>query len=256
LIYSNAFTGQYEFEADTKLGSWWIGHNILCAVLYLFSIYFLSNEVRQFWVTGIDYLSSVWNYSDLLPPILIIIVVSLKLNTYYNNDFQPDNIIYTIHSLATLLMWMKLLYFLRIFRSTGYLVRTLTDVIYDMKVFLLILFIVYFGFGEAFLRLSEKSDPETQFIMNYAYCWVYAFRLSVGDNATDTFNDTIQPVTLWILWVIAGILTNIVMLNLLISIISESFAKINEKSKEANYQERARIISENSYLIPRSVKNS
>jgi len=45
------------------------------------------------------------------------------------------------------------------------------------------------------------------------------------------------------------------MLNLLISIISESFARLNEKSKEANYQERARIISENGYLIPRYIKN-
>ncbi|CDW75557.1 wd-40 repeat protein [Stylonychia lemnae] len=256
LIYSNVFCGQFQFGEDKYSDSWWIGHNVLAALLYLFSIYFLSNEIRQFYVTGIDYLSSVWNYSDILPPILIIVVVSLKLNTYYNEDYEPNNFIYTVHSVATLLMWIKLLYFLRIFRSTGYLVRTLTDVIYDMKVFLLILFIVYFGFGEAFLRLSEKSDPEMQFIQNYAYCWVYAFRLSIGDNATDTFDDTIQPVTLWIIWVIAGILTNIVMLNLLISIISESFAKINEKSKEANYQERARIISENGYLIPRYIKNS
>lgn len=233
----------------------WIGHNVLAAVLYAFSMYFLFNELRQLWVTGFDYLKSVWNYSDLLPPLLIIVIVSLKLNIFYNKEYEPTNFLYTIHSVATLLMWVKLLYFLRIFKSTGYLVRTLTDVIYDMKVFLFILFIVYFGFGEAFLRLSEKSDPEMQFIDNYAYAWVYSFRLSIGDNATDTFDDTIQPVTLWILWVIAGILTNIVMLNLLISIISDSFAKINEKSKEANYQERARIISENGYLIPRYIKN-
>jgi len=112
---------------------------------------------------------------------LIIALITMKLNTFYNDNYDPSDFIYTIHSVATLLMWIKFLYFLRIFRSTGYLVRTLTDVIYDMKVFLLILFIVYFGFGEAFLRLSEKSDPEAQFIMNYAYCWVYAFRLSVGD---------------------------------------------------------------------------
>lgn len=45
------------------------------------------------------------------------------------------------------------------------------------------------------------------------------------------------------------------MLNLLISIISASFGEINEKAKEANYQERARIISENGYLIPSWVKN-
>ena len=40
------------------------------------------------------------------------------------------------------------------------------------------------------------------------------------------------------------------MLNLLIAIISESFAHINDNSSNASYQERACLISENSYLIP------
>lgn len=40
------------------------------------------------------------------------------------------------------------------------------------------------------------------------------------------------------------------MLNLLIAIISESFEKINSNAENANYQERARLISENAYLIP------
>ena len=168
----------------------WVGHHVLAALLYLFSIYFLANEIRQLYLGGLEYFKSVWNYSDLLPPILIIITLSLKLNTFYNENYEPNNIVYTIHSVATLLIWVKLLYFLRIFRSTGYLVRTLTDVIYDMKVFLFILFIVYFGFGEAFLRLSEKSG-ESMWIKNYAMSWVYSFRLSVGDNDTDTFDDSI-----------------------------------------------------------------
>lgn len=54
----------------------------------------------------------------------------------------------------------------------------------------------------------------------------------------------------WILFVCCALATNIVMLNLLIALISESFGKINSNSMSANYQERARLISENTYLIP------
>lgn len=43
---------------------------------------------------------------------------------------------------------------------------------------------------------------------------------------------------------------NVVMLNLLVAIISKSFEKLDEKSQETMYQERAAIISENTYLIP------
>jgi hypothetical protein len=44
----------------------------------------------------------------------------------------------------------------------------------------------------------------------------------------------------------------IIMLNLLIAIISESFAKINALSMQYNYQEKASMIAENTRLIPES----
>ena len=137
----------------------------------------------------------------------------------------------------------------------------LTEVINSMKVFLLMLGIVLIAFGEAFLRFSEMSGEDIEnggsaFIVNYPDSFVYAFRLAIGDTATDTFNSTIQPVVLWIIWVLCLLLTNVVMLNLLIAIISEAFNDINENANQANYQEQARIISENGYLIPKWKKQA
>ena len=42
--------------------------------------------------------------------------------------------------------------------------------------------------------------------------------------------------------------TNIVMLNLLVTIIGQSFDEINDNARLAKYKERAKLISENSYL--------
>jgi hypothetical protein len=44
----------------------------------------------------------------------------------------------------------------------------LTTVLWDIRIFLLIIIIVYFGFGEAFLRISEMSDSNGQFLLSYA----------------------------------------------------------------------------------------
>lgn len=66
----------------------------------------------------------------------------------------------------------------------------LSTVVYDMRIFLFILLIVYMGFGEAFLRLSENSE-NAHFIQNYAYSIVYSFRLSIGDTDTDSFDETL-----------------------------------------------------------------
>jgi hypothetical protein len=48
----------------------------------------------------------------------------------------------------------------------------------------------------------------------------------------------------------------IIMLNLLISIISESFANVNQNAANATYQEMASLISENSYLVPVELRNN
>ncbi len=99
---------------------------------------------------------------DITPILLLNVVVSIKLRIYYQEDFDyiPSNLLLTVHSLASLTMWLKLLYFLRLFESTGHFIRTLLGVFYGMKVFLFILSIVYMGFGEAFLRISEANDDD------------------------------------------------------------------------------------------------
>jgi hypothetical protein len=53
--------------------------------------------------------------------------------------------------------------------------------------------------------------------------------------STDTFDDTIQPISVWILFVMCILYTNIVMLNLLIAIVSEAYALINDNADNANY---------------------
>ena len=54
----------------------------------------------------------------------------------------------------------------------------------------------------------------------------------------------------WVLFMISTVLNVIVLMNLLIAIISDSFARVNSNAGPASYQEMAALISENSYLVP------
>jgi len=57
--------------------------------------------------------------------------------------------------------------------------------IWEMKIFVGILFIMNMAFGEAFLRLAEKGDipqGEHAFLSDFADAFVYCVRLSVGDT--------------------------------------------------------------------------
>ena len=54
---------------------------------------------------------------------------------------------------------------------------------------------------------------------------LYAYRLILGDFATDNFGETAVPLV-WVFFLVATIFDMIVMLNLLIAIISDSYARI------------------------------
>ena len=99
------------------------------AILYVLSIYFLVNESRQVMSSGISYLASVWNYVDFLPPFLIVAIISVHIAVYYETEEGKtpniNDFIVTVHAIASFLMWIKMLYFMRIFESTAYLVRML-----------------------------------------------------------------------------------------------------------------------------------
>lgn len=78
------------------------------------------------------------------------------------NDYIIDeNFNRCILAISTFFMWVKVLYVLRIFRRTGYLIRAIIEVISDMGIFLLILFITVITFGDSFLRLSNGNDSES-----------------------------------------------------------------------------------------------
>jgi hypothetical protein len=83
---------------------------------------------------------------------------------------------------------------------------------------------------------------------------LYIYRMILGDFDTTSFG-TVSVTYVWILFLLCTVFNMIIMLNLLIAIISESFARINSVSVQASYQEKAGIIAENSYLIPQSRKD-
>lgn len=77
----------------------------------------------------------------------------------------------------------------------------------------------------------------------------------LGDWDIENFGQVATSYAM-ILFLITTIFNVVVMLNLLIAIISESFGKINEVSDQASFQEKASMIYENSYLITESRKQS
>lgn len=156
----------------------------------------------------------------------------------------------------SLLLWLKLLYFLRIFRQTGYLIKIIIAVCIDMKEFLFILLLTIMAFGDSMRAISTSNMPQHVFIQDWWQSFTYVYRMILGDFNTDpttleggpillpegeNYTDPNQgfgmlaPYYIWTLFYFCTVLNMIIMLNLLIAIISESFARINQEKEQASF---------------------
>jgi hypothetical protein len=100
-----------------------------------------------------------WNYIDLGAPLMLLwILISDYIAFLQGGTYVVDR---SLLASCTFFMWIKVLYFLRIFKATGYLIRMITSVAYGMRVFLLILAITLAAFGDAMLRISLANPNES-----------------------------------------------------------------------------------------------
>jgi len=93
-------------------------------MLCILSLYFFVTECLQLVKGGdyIDYFSSIWNYLDFVPPILMTITVVNHVQQLMRG-VNDSNTGVAIQAIAVLMIWFKFLYFLRIFKETSSLVR-------------------------------------------------------------------------------------------------------------------------------------
>ena len=84
------------------------------------------------------------------------------------------------------MMWLKLLYFLRIFKSFGYYIRTIIEVIKDMRFFLMMLLLTFIAFGDSMRQIASSNSGDKDFINGTFFTGIaYIYRMVLGDFDTN-----------------------------------------------------------------------
>jgi hypothetical protein len=217
-------------------------------VLGMYSLYFLHNEYLQVHHDGMDYIKSVWNYIDIITPCTILTV--LTVNTFeINIGIEAERI---LQAIGVFFMWYKFLYFFRLSKSFGYLTRLIILVIYDMRHFLIVLFFTLVAFSDTFLTISNGNNDGVHqpFVNGFTDAIIYVYMIILGSFDMQNFENSIATQLLIGAFIVCTVFNTIVMLNLLIAIISETFEWVKKNAENASFQEMAALIAENSYLIP------
>ena len=80
---------------------------------------------------------------------------------------------------------------------------------------------------------------------------MYSYRTGLGDFNTDGFDNTSISTLIWLVFVAETLLIQIVLLNLLIAIMGDTFNKVSEKKEESKLREMCQLIQEYEYVLNR-----
>eukprot|EP00347_Sterkiella_histriomuscorum_P008062 403346519 len=218
---------------------------LTCLVCLLASGFY---EMVQLWKSSFtQYFQEVWNYFDLLMIIQYVVIFIVDIQ-----NEKPEAII-ILQGLMLLLIFVKLCQNLRIFEGFSFQVTMLQAVFYDIKYFILLYIFVILIYGLIFTLLNIQTSEENtdyQGISLFGY-FIMAFRASTGDFQLDMYSSLNENhiIYAWLIWISAVLFLNIILLNFIIAVISESYEKVMQKMVAESYRIKCQLIKEREIIF-------
>jgi hypothetical protein len=216
-------------------------------VAYSLTGIFVLYEVLQLIVQKLDYFKDFINWIDLTRFALIIYCI-YDINNPLTDNFKD------VYAIMFVLVWFKLIKYLQVFDATRYLTRMMFDVVADLGTFILILLLVILAYAQITISIEDSGDAKT-----FDELSRQAYVLAFGDfGGFDTFT-----FVKFMVFVIFSFVVPLVMMNLLIAIISDSYAVITSNQVSTNSRSLAEMLLEMEQLVnlfrrifsPNSIKN-
>ena len=145
---------------------------------------------------------------------------------------------------------MYLIFFCGAVRLTGPFVTMIYAMILgDMFTFSIIYIIFLFGFTQAFFYFMKNTDDPGLY-GGYARTWVALFHMTLGEYDYDKFNETPYPGMAKVIFVLFQIFIPILLFNMLIAMMGNTYATVNEKSDKEFLKMWATIIMSIERSVP------
>ena len=186
-------------------------------------------EIIEIKVTKIYYCTDFWNWFDLLRLIGTVFYFVIVLTDTFGERTQLFFL-----TAVNAFQSFKLVSIFTLFRATRVLVRSLVNILKDMIPFLL-----FCTAAIAFFSLMYTSTVIENDLDNFTYqaFLLHVFELSFGGFATSDYGRTEI-----IVFLIAAFLLPLVMLNMLIAIMGDTYDGVKEKEDRRDLQELSNLI--------------
>jgi hypothetical protein len=110
-----------------------------------------------------------------------------------------EKVVRTLYAFSAIIMWIRFLYFFRIFRTTGYYIRILVNVIQDIRYFIFIFVLTIFAFAHA-CYVFLKNNSKGPVFESVTEAVAYVYKITLGDFDTDIYGDCFHQIS-WFFFV-------------------------------------------------------
>ena len=156
--------------------------------------------------------------------IYIGLVISMVIINYCSVDDKPFRV---IAAFVISLTYHNIISHLRLFDATAVLISMIYYIIKNIMVFLLIFVVIIIGYGNSFFILQGISDDSSVIGVNFVMASIYSYSTALGGFNTDTFEELgSYQWTLWFLFLISTVFLSIIMLNMLIAIMADTYDSV------------------------------
>lgn len=164
-----------------------------------------------------SYFWNLWNFIDIIPPVGIIFIILIEWTTDRSKDWSRQCRLYTM-IIVCFAMCIKMFYYLRVKRSTGYFVNMLVRIVEHSRIFFILYILVVLQFGFTFY-VGQREEPNAfSFLIN-------SYNIGLGTQDLD-FENNPAPKIMTFVYYISTLIISVIMLNLLVAVISEAYDEV------------------------------
>lgn len=234
--------------------------NSLTVVALALWCYFFYIEMKKFKMYPKLYLSDYSNWLDLCSQML-----SLSFFIVLDYTIILDEIIVPVTKLriwggaACMLMWIRMFQWMRLFEQTAHFITLLSQVLKDLRTFNCMWMIVIGAFGNFFyvINFNTAMGEEDHWTGNYTCisilnAAIQMYMFSIGELDIKSVRNTTAMPHPWVgflFFVLATFVLNVIFMNLIISIIQDTYQQAKDKAEENSLYERANLIKNMLWLI-------
>ena len=216
-----------------------IGNTSVLSACFAINIILIVYEFIQFLCSRQDYFKDFWNYIDITRSAVMTLIWIRDIAGIFDTD---DNLI----ALVVFISWTRGISYFRVIAVTRYYINLIYEVIWDILPFLSILFYSTVAFSFVFERLLHRSDTYFKYLSA-------SWEINVGGFDSANYDNW-----MYLSFFIHTIFNPILMLNLLISIMSHTFDRVESNILVADSRELAGMILEGElvYVWRRKINKS